>query len=186
VVAQSPKQRQRISTLLGVSSLILFAVLRLTHGYGDPGPGLQHLGTITHTAMSFFSVQKYPPSLHYLLATLGFVFLLYALFDRLLEHGSVPRFRAFLNVYGRVPFFFYVTHIFIIHAFALCIARATNPGWRFWITPDVIFMKHFDGWGYPLPIVYLVCIFVVLLLFPACAWFSRLKDKRRDWWLAYL
>ncbi|WP_158752236.1 DUF1624 domain-containing protein [Acidobacterium sp. S8] len=127
VVAQPPKQRQRISTLLVVSSLTLFAVLRATHGYGNPSPGLQHLGTFTHTAMSFFSVQKCPPSLHYLLATLGFVSLLFALFDRLVEHGSIPRFRAFLNVYGRVPFFIYVTHIFIIHALALGIARATNP-----------------------------------------------------------
>jgi hypothetical protein len=54
-----------------------------------------------------------------------------------------------------------------------------------WTTPDVVFTRHFAGWGYSLPIVYLIYIFVVLSLYPLCSWFGRLKDRRRDWWLAY-
>jgi uncharacterized membrane protein len=186
VVTLAPERRQRISALLGAVSLGAFALLRLTHSYGDPDPGFQHLGTSAHTMMSVFSVQKYPPSLHYLLATLGIVFLLFSIFDRAVERARTPRLRAFLDVYGRVPFFFYIVHIFLIHTLALVIAAATIPTWRFWITPDVVFTSHLAGWGYPLLIVYLVCIAVVLVLYPACVWFSRLKDFRRDWWLAYL
>jgi uncharacterized membrane protein len=186
VVAKAPERRQRISALLGTASFGAFVLLRLTHSYGDPGRGFKHLDTPVHTFMSIFSVQKYPPSLHYLLATLGIVFLLFSIFDRAVEHAQAPRLRAFLDVYGRVPFFFYIVHIFLIHALALIVAAATIANWRFWITPDVVFTSHLTGWGYSLPIVYLVCIAVVLVLYPACAWFSRLKDRRRDWWLSYL
>ena len=186
VVKQAPRQRQRISALLGITSLGAFTLLRFAHNYGDPGPGFEHLQTSTQTVMSFFAVQKYPPSLHYLLATLGAVSLLFAIFDKAVEHGKMPRLRAFLDVYGRVPFFFYVVHIFVIHALALTVAAATKSNWRYWTTPDVVFTSHLSGWGYSLPTVYFVCIAVVLVLYPACAWFSRLKDRRRDWWLTYL
>ncbi len=186
VLALAPERRQRISAMIGTASLAAFALLRLTHSYGDPGPGFQHLGTPAHTTMAFFSVQKYPPSLHYLLATLGIVLLLFSAFDKAVEGALIPGFRSFLNVYGRVPFFFYIVHIFLIHALALTVALAINPNWRFWITPDVVFTSHFNGWGYSLPIVYLICISIVLSVYPLCAWFSGLKDQRRDWWLAYL
>jgi uncharacterized membrane protein len=136
--------------------------------------------------MSFFSIQKCPPSLHYLLATLGLVLLFFAFLDKAVTAGRLGRARAFRNVYGRVPFFFYIVHIFVIHTLALIVAMATNPGWRFWITPIVVFTSHFNGWGYPLPVVYFVWILVVMSLYPLCAWFSRLKDRRRSWWLAYL
>lgn len=186
VVAQAPERRQRISALLGAASLGIFTVLRLTRSYGDPGPGLQHLATPAHTAMSFFDVQKYPPSLHYLLATLGIILLLFALFDYTVQHARVPRLRAFLNVYGRVPFFFYILHIFLIHALALTVAAAIHTNWHYWITPDNVFMNHLANWGYSLPVVYAIWISVVLVLYPLCAWFSSLKDSRCDWWLSYL
>ena len=186
VVTQTPERRQRISALLGAASFGVFVLLRLTHSYGDPGPGFEHLNTTARTMMSFFSVQKYPPSLHYLLATLGIVLLLFSIFDGVSKHARMPRLRGFLDVYGRVPFFFYILHIFVIHTLALVVAAATIPTWRFWITPDVVFTSHLAGWGYSLPIVYVVCIGVVLALYPACAWFSRLKDRSPDWWLAYL
>ncbi len=186
IVAKTPRARQRISVLVGAASVGLFALLRFTHGYGDPGPGSKRLGTLSHTVMLFLSVQKYPPSLHYLLATLGVVLLLFALFDKVVVADRLVRIRAFLNVYGRVPFFFYIAHIFVIHALALGVAIVTNPNWRFWITPDAVFTRHFNGWGYSLPIVYWIWIFVVLALYPSCAWFSGLKDRRRSWWLAYL
>ncbi|AXC13024.1 Membrane protein, putative [Acidisarcina polymorpha] len=186
VVTLSPERRQHLAALIGALSLAGFALLRFTHSYGDPGPGFNHLGTPAQTVMSFFSVQKYPPSLHYLLVTLGIVLLLFSLFDTAVERGWAPRLRSFFNVYGRVPFFFYTLHIFLIHALALLVARATSPNWRFWITPDVVFTSHFAGWGYSLPVVYLIYIFVVFSLYPLCRWFSRLKDRRKDWWLAYL
>jgi uncharacterized membrane protein len=186
VVTQTPERRQRISAQLGIASLAVFTLLRLTGSYGDPGGGLQHLATPANTAMSFLSVEKYPPSLHYLLATLGIVFLLFSLADYTVQRARTPRLRAFLDVYGRVPFFFYILHIFLIHALALAVAAAIRPDWRFWISPDVVFISHLDNWGYSLPVVYAIWIAVVLALYPACAWFSRVKDRRRDWWLSYL
>jgi uncharacterized membrane protein len=186
IVAKTPRARQRISVLVGTASVGLFALLRFTHGYGDPGPGFERLGTLSHTVMSFFAVQKYPPSLHYLLATIGVVLLLFALFDKVIIADWMGRTRAFLGVYGRVPFFFYIAHIFVIHALALGVAIVTNPNWRFWTTPDVVFTRHFYGWGYALPIVYFVWVSVVLALYPLCVWFSGLKDRQRSWWLSYL
>jgi uncharacterized membrane protein len=186
VITLAPERRQRISALLGAVSLGSFALLRLTHSYGDPGPGFEHLDTPAHTMMSIFSIQKYPPSLHYLFATLGIVFLLFSIFDRAVEHSRTPRLRAFFDVYGRVPFFFYILHIFLIHGLALLVAATTIANWRFWITPDVVFTSHLTGWGYSLLVVYIVCSAVVLALYPACSWFSQLKDRRRDWWLSYL
>jgi uncharacterized membrane protein len=186
VVAKNPKTRQRISVISGTASFGLFALLRITRSYGDPGPRFEYMRTPGHSVMSFFSVQKYPPSLHYLLATLGVVLLLYAVFDKIAMAGWLDRFRAFLNVYGRVPFFFYIVHIFVIHALALSVAIVTNPDWRFWITPDVVFTRHLNGWGYSLPIVYFIWMAIVLALYPLCVWFSGIKDLRRSWWLAYL
>ncbi|MDQ2835262.1 MAG: heparan-alpha-glucosaminide N-acetyltransferase domain-containing protein [Acidobacteriota bacterium] len=186
IVVQTPERRQRISALIGAASLAMFAVLRLTHGYGDPGAGWQRLGSPAYRAMSFFAVEKYPPSLHYLLGTLGVVFLLFAVADHAGQHARIPRLRGWLDVYGRVPFFFYILHIFLIHALALGLAVATRPDWRYWITPDAVFTSHLEGWGYGLPVVYAVWLGVVLVLYPWCAWFSRLKDRRRDWWLSYL
>ncbi len=88
VLTLAPARRQRISALVGTVSLGLFALLRFFHGYGDPGIGFQNLGTLGHTVMSFFAVAKYPPSLHYLLATLGVVLLLFAALDRLVITGA--------------------------------------------------------------------------------------------------
>lgn len=186
VLLRSAAGRQLWFAIAGTASLMLFAVLRLLHGYGDPGVAFEHLGSASHTAMSFLSVQKYPPSLHYLLSTLGVVMLLFAVIDRIVEEAKLRRVREFLEVFGKVPFFFYMLHIFVIHAAALAIAYATGANWRYWITPDVVFTSHLDGWGFGLPVVYLIWVAVVLGLYPACVWFSGVKDRNRSWWLAYL
>jgi hypothetical protein len=99
---------------------------------------------------------------------------------------DLRRFRSFMNIYGRVPFLFYIAHIFVIHALALGVAVITTPNWCFWITPDAVFTRHFNGWGYTLPVIYFIWMLVVFALYPLCAWFSGLKDRRRSWWLAYL
>src|SRR5260370_5462059 len=127
VVTLAPERRQRISALLGAVSLGAFALLRLTHSYGDPGPGFEHLDTLAHTMMSIFSVQKYPPSLHYLLATLGIVFLLFSILYHAAEHARTPHLRASFDVYGRVPLFFSILRIFLIHTRALVSSHVPTP-----------------------------------------------------------
>ena len=104
LVCMTPRMRQRITVLLGGLFLSLFSLLRLWHGYGDHRQ-FQHLAAASRTAMSFLDIEKYPPSLHFILATFGVLCLIYALFDAAAERRWLPRLRGFLEVYGRVPFF---------------------------------------------------------------------------------
>ena len=185
VVLMPPERRRRIAVVLGLALLAGFALLRVTHGYGDHDV-FHRLGSAQRTAMRFFEVEKYPPSLQYLLATLGVILLLYALIDVAVNRDWVPDVRHFLETYGRVPFFYYVLHIYLLHAAALLLTAGEHLNWRFWLIPGAVFTQHLDGWGFGLPGVYLVWAMVVLVLYLPCRWFSRLKARRRDWWLSYL
>ena len=178
-------RRQRLAGLLGSSFLAAFVVLRLVHGYGDHDR-FERLGSPVRSAMSFLKVEKYPPSLHYLLATLGVVLLLYAVFDVAVTRDWAPRLRTFVEVYGRVPFFYYVLHIYLIHGAALVLTAEQHRNWRFWLMPGAVFLRHLDGWGYSLSGVYLVWLLVMLALYLPCRWFGRVKARRRDWWLSYV
>lgn len=184
LAAAAPALRQKWSAILGVLLLGLFSVLRLGHGYGDDNIS-QHLPTVEQTAMSFFQVEKYPPSLDYLLATFGFLLLLYALFDWGVQQQAMPRLRAFLDVYGRVPFFYYVLHLYLIHGTVMLLLLATHGDWHIAVGLPM-FKRHFTHGGVGLPGVYLLWISFVLILYLPCRWFSRLKQRRRDWWLSYL
>jgi uncharacterized membrane protein len=126
--------RLRVVLTLSAAFLLLFAALRILHGYGD-SYRFQHLANRTQTAMSFFELQKYPPSLQYTLATLGVLLSLYGLFEAAIEHGWGARLRSFVEIYGRVPFRFYVLHIFLIHTAALLTTYAVHGDWRFWVGP---------------------------------------------------
>ena len=185
VVHLGPKHRQRVVAMLGVGFLFAFTALRLADGYGDHFM-FQHLATPSKTAMSFLEVEKYPPSLQYLLATFGVLLLMYAVMDLAVSQDWVRRLRGFVEVYGRVPFFYYVLHIYLIHAIALLWTAHLHMNWRFWTVPGAVFVDHLDGWGYSLEGVYLVWAIVVLSLYFPCLWFSRVKARRRDWWLSYL
>ena len=176
---KAPEVRIRNWIMLGAAFLAAFLVLRLLNGYGDPTPW-KTLEEPARTLMSFFNVEKYPPSLMYALVTLGFGFLLLAMFERL----APPLSEVFLT-YGRVPLFVYVLHIYLIHGLQMAVGLAL--GWR----ADQ-FIKVFEnpakqqGWGFDLPVVYLVWAVVLLVLFPLARWFGKVKRTRRDWWLSYL
>lgn len=95
--------------------------------------------------------------------------------------------RTFLETYGRVPFFYYVLHIYLLHTAALLGTVALHGDWRFWMSNRF----HWGGetlqnWGYSLPVVYAIWLAAVLSLYLPCVWFSRLKGRRHDWWLSYL
>jgi uncharacterized membrane protein len=179
------QRRRRSCILIGSAMLATFIVLRLTGSYGDPHPW-QHLATPARTIMSFLAVEKYPPSLQYLLATLGIVLLLYAVLDKAVERDIQPRVRGMLEIYGRVPFFYYVVHIYLLHALALGGAALLGLNWRFWIQPGSVFFGHLSGWGMSLAGVYAVWLSVVVAMYLPCRWFSGVKARRRDWWLSYL
>lgn len=183
VVLMPAAKRRRVSLQLGAVSLALFAVLRWTNAYGDFVP-FKHLGSFTRTAMSFFDVSKYPPSLQYFLATLGMLLMLFAIGDYALERRWMTRALGLVEVYGRVPFFYYVPHFYIIHLAALFTVMFVMHSVHVDIpTP---FSPSPPPATFSLPIVYLIWIAVVALLYVPCRWFARVKERRRDWWLSYL
>jgi uncharacterized membrane protein len=181
-----PAQRRRAFVTIGVASLALFAALRGLNGYGDPAPWSGQ-STMSMTVVSFFRVTKYPPSLDFLLMTLGPAFLALAALDGRYLSPANP-----LLAIGRVPFFYYVIHFWLIHLVASAMA------WIRYGTRSFAYMFHplpsMGGprqlfppdFGYPLWVTYAVWIGVVCAMYPLCLWFSRLKARRREWWLSYL
>jgi uncharacterized membrane protein len=170
--------RRRILLALGLAVSAGFVVLRATNLYGDPAPWVAHESVLA-TALSFINCEKYPPSLLYLMMTLGPALILLALFERV--RG---RLAGWITTFGRVPFLYYVTHIILIHALAVAFAWATlgDVSWLFGPFPA----EKPAGFGLPLAGVYAVWVLVVLLLYPLCRWFAALKQRRREWWWSYL
>jgi uncharacterized membrane protein len=161
--------RQRILLGLGAAITVGFLVLRITNVYGDPMPWTPQT-TWLSTILSFLNCEKYPPSLLYLMMTLGPALILLALFEQV--RGALA---SFLATFGRVPFFYYVVHIYLIHALAVVTALALTGVLT--TTPEV----NFNLAG-----VYIVWLMVLVLLYPICRWFSELKESSSGWWWAYL
>jgi uncharacterized membrane protein len=166
------RRRARVFAGAGAALLVLFVAIRAVDRYGDPSPWA-HQASAMRTVMSFLDVSKYPPSLDYLLATIGVGLLVLAALEHL--RGPVA---AVLRTYGRVPLFYYVLHLVLIASSALIGFRLYNGAW-----PD---RGSHSGWGFDLPIVYLVWVLVVIALYLPCRWFAGVKQRRRDWWLGYL
>ena len=167
---------------IGLTLLILFFILRGFNIYGDPNPW-EMQSTIGLSIASFLNVTKYPPSLLFLLVTLGpaMIFLGFA-------EKWKGRFQEALVTVGRVPLFFYVAHIYLIHLLALITAELTGVGWEnmlidLWVTMQ----PELQGYGFGLWAVYLIWVGVCLLLYPACKKYWHYKANNRDkWWLSYL
>jgi uncharacterized membrane protein len=162
----------------GLAVIMGFVVLRTANVYGDPAPWSVQ-GSALATVLSFLNCEKYPPSLLYLMMTLGPALILLALFE-----GAHGRLADWITAFGRVPFFFYVLHIILIHALAVAFAWATlgDASWLFGSPPR----PKPAGFGLSLLGVYVVWLLVVLALHPACRWFAALKQRRREWWWSYL
>jgi uncharacterized membrane protein len=182
-------RRKKLLALIGTGMIALFCLLRLTNVYGNPPAGLggvsqgdfQLQPTFAKTLILFLDVEKYPPSLQFLLMTIGPSLLLLAWLDQ----AQIPRgFRA-LWIFGRVPMFVYVLHLYVIHWLAVGVAslRGESVGWLF---HGAFFGDTPAGYGYNLPFVYLMWITALLILYLPCRWFAELKKRRRDWWLSYL
>ena len=170
--------RGRLLIATGLAVTAGFILLRAANGYGDPAPWSVQSGVLA-TVLSFLNCAKYPPSLLYLMMTLGPALILLALFER--AHG---RLAGWITVFGRVPFFFYVLHIYLIHALAVALAWAAfrDAGWLFGTFPP----QKPAAWGLSLAGVYAVWLLVLLTLHPLCRWFAALKQRRREWWWSYL
>ena len=179
-----PEQRRQMwLTRVGTLLVMGFLVLRAVNRYGDPRPWSPQL-SFGHTLLSFLNTTKYPPSLLFLLMTLGPILLLLRVFD-----DGVPRVLRPANVFGRVPMFYYLLHIPLIHllAVAFCYLRYGEVHWMFESpTLDKFPFTAPPDWGLTLPETYLVWVGVVALLYPACVWFAALKRRSSAPWLSYL
>ncbi len=166
----------------GIGLSVVFLVLRAVNIYGDPLPWSTQRSA-AFTVLSFLNTNKYPPSLLYLLMTLGPALLFLWAVD-----ARTPRWLRPALTIGKVPMFYYLLHIPLIHllAVAVCYARYGQVHWMFESpTPRQFPITPPPGWGYSLPIVYLIWACVVLTLYPLCRWFAGLKQRRSDAWLSY-
>jgi len=184
-------RRRRWLLWMGLTATWLFVLVRALDVYGDPAHWSKQRNVV-FTVLSFVNTTKYPPSLQFLLMTLGPALLALWWFE--LRSGQaaraslVDRFRKALVTFGRVPLFFYLLQWYTAHLIAIVIGLlARQPvAWQ-WQSPiDKFTNPPPTGVGFSLWVVYVVWIIGVLLLYPLCKWFAGVKSRRRDWWLSYL
>lgn len=180
------ERRLRVLRVAGLAGIAGFVALRLINGYGDPSPWSPQ-STPAMTVVSFLNTTKYPPSLTFLLMTLGPAAWLLAWLERLAPGSRHP-----FVVFGRVPFAYYVTHFWVLHVVAAValVARYGAAGWPLVPMPLPSMGSARDTFpadlGFSLPVVYLAWITVVASFYPAARWLADVKARRRDWWLGYL
>ena len=179
----SAERRKKILLMIGGSAVALFILIRLLNTYGDLSHWSQQPSAF-YTVLSFIKVTKYPPSLLYALMTLGPAVLFLAFAENIKNPLS-----KVISVYGRVPMFYYLLHIFFIHIFTLVAAGLfTSFSWKVWILNEPLwFTQTLKGYGFSLGIVYLVWLTIVIGLYPLCKWYDRYKTNHKEkLWLSYL
>lgn len=171
------RSRKALFIKIGLACLGLLLILRGFNIYGDPVEW--HTQDIWWKSIfSFINFYKYPPSLSYLLATIGVSILSLAFLDNI--NNKLTR---IFTVYGRVPMFYYIAHIYLGHGIQLIFAFL--GGYQMKDFFRGIFVGYDPSFGYGLPVVYLVWIFVVVALYLPCKWFMKIKQTRTDQWLRY-
>jgi len=175
----SANRRRKFLLSLGAGMIVLFIVLRWINGYGDPRPWTSQKDGL-YTFLSFMNVQKYPPSLMFTCATLGPAVIALALLE-----GLKNRVTAFFTVFGRVPFFYYVVHFYMIHLITVVVFFVQGFGVK-----DIIsttpFLFRPPTLGYSIGGVYLFWAVLILVLYPICKWYNEYKSVHAQWWLSYV
>lgn len=174
-----PAQRDKLLITAGIASLALFVVLRSINLYGDPASWDVQPRGVVYTAFSFINVSKYPPSLQFICLTVGVGLLLLYVFNY-----WTNRVTSFLQVYGRVPFFYYLLHLPLINISALL--------WTYLAFGKAINLSLTRPDQYPVAYhpsllrAYLAWVLVVAALYFPCRWFSRYRREKGYWWLSYM
>jgi uncharacterized membrane protein len=176
-------KRKRILLRTGIVSILLFIIIRAINVYGNQEVWSTQRSPV-FSLLSFLNISKYPPSLDYLLLTEGFALIFLALTENISN-----RITNIISVYGRVPMFFYLLHLYVIHLAAMLAAVLTGFKWT-----DMAFfyrwttsMPTLKGYGFSLGVVYLVWIAVVVVLYPLCKIYDQYKSAHKEkWWLGYL
>jgi uncharacterized membrane protein len=177
-----PERRRGFLFGWGLGLTAAFLALRAINGYGDPALWTsQASGALT--VVSFLNVTKYPPSLLFLLMTLGPALLILRALD-----GGTPRLLRPALVFGRVPLFYFLLHLPLIHLLAVIVCYAQNRAVHWMFESPNLGSYPFTappGWGWSLPVIYLLWVLVVVMLYPVCRWFALVKQRRTDAWLSY-
>jgi uncharacterized membrane protein len=177
ILQRRPPARDASLLAWGAAATVAFVVIRGVGGYGEPNPWQIQSRTLA-TVIDFLNVTKYPPSLLFLLMTLGPAAMLCAAAGRVPAAIKQP-----LIVFGRAPFAFYVAHLYLIHTLAVAFGVTQGFAASQFLTYSFFFPK---GYGVGLAGTYAVWLLVVAMLYPLCSWVATVKDRRRDWWLSYL
>jgi uncharacterized membrane protein len=178
IFAKEPAARDALLIRIGGAFIIAFFVLRASGIYGESNPWHHHELGLPATVFDFMNVSKYPPSLLFLLVTLGPMAILAGVADRL--SGWL---KDTLVMFGRVPFAFYVAHFYLLHLMAIGLGVLQGfEAWQFM----TLFLLFPEGYGIGLGGVYLAWLLLLVILYPFCRWMAGVKSRRKDWWLSYL
>lgn len=178
----SAQHRRKILSSIGLAMILFFIVLRFINSYGDPVAWSAQKNSL-FTFFSFLNVHKYPPSLLFMCLTIGTALLLLPLLEKI-QNG----FTNSMRIFGRVAFFYYIIHIYLVHLLAAFCFFARGHSFH-----EEAGGGHFpfyfvaSGEGYGLPVVYVIWIAVVIALYPLCKWYDKYKTNHPEkWWLSYL
>ena len=182
---RAPDERRKWLMRWGAVITIGFLIVRATNIYGDPGKWSAQKSAVM-TVVSLLNLQKYPPSLMYLMMTLGPALLALALWEKYNSSPARGSIANMLITFGRVPLFFYILQWMYSHGAAYLLSLAAGkPTWIYFRLPgpgpDAPPNVGFNLW-----VVYAVWLAGVLLLYPVCKWYAGIKARRSDWWLSYL
>ncbi|HNP22803.1 MAG TPA: heparan-alpha-glucosaminide N-acetyltransferase domain-containing protein [Panacibacter sp.] len=173
-------KRRQLLFALGLCVTVLFVVLRSLNFYGDPSRwSTQKDGLFTF--LSFINTTKYPPSLLFVCMTIGPALMLLSAIEK-----AQNKFSSILMVYGRVPFFYFVLHFYIIHLLCVIFFFATGFGVKDIVDPVIPFLFRPQKFGFDLWVVYVIWFCLIIFMYWPCRWFGKYKATHKKWWLSYV
>jgi uncharacterized membrane protein len=174
--------KKKFLIITGLSAIVLFIVFRFINVYGNPFPWAEQR-TAFYSFLSFINTHKYPPSLFYMCMTIGPALLFIALWGNI-QNG----FSRVVSVYGRVPFFYYILHFFVIHLLATIVFFMRGHSFAEGVGNPASFANFVKaGEGFSLGVTYLIWLGIVIMLYPLCKWYDNYKMNHKEkWWLSYL
>jgi uncharacterized membrane protein len=175
-----PAERKKKLVLIGSAMIMIFVVLRSINEYGDPIHWSTQRSTLS-SFLSFMNVHKYPPSIMYACITLGPGILFLAISEE-----WTGKLSSIIRVYGSVPFFYYIAHIYLNHFFEVIAFFLSGYGAKDIVTPNFPFLFRPPQFGFDLWAVYCMWILLIVVLYPLCKWYSHYKKTHSQWWLRYL
>jgi uncharacterized membrane protein len=177
-----PIKRRQILLWAGIISISLFIFLRGFNLYGEQKTWSEK-NTAIYTILSFLNTTKYPPSLQFLLMTMGPALFFLAVSEKTQNRITLP-----IITFGRVPFFFYIIHLYLIHALAALYLVYQGHEWNAYvISAEEIMSGRLGRFGVSLDTVYVIWIIVVVMLYPLCGWYMAYKESYPEKrWLSYI